>query len=126
MGTEYSSYTEFYLNELFPSAIMFGMSSKEFWEDEPQLYWSYRTFYLKKLQLEAENSNYICWLQGNYNCIAVSVALNNAFSKQKAEYPKSPIGTEKKMPKTELSKKLEKIKDNDIRQQVEYNYWARL
>lgn len=102
------------------------MSSKEFWEDEPQLYWSYRTFYLEKAKVDTGNINYTCWLQGSYVCAAVSVALNNAFSKKKAEYPNKPFGEDKKMPKTELQKKMEKEKDKDLRQQMEFNFWARL
>ena len=105
---------------------MFGMSSQEFWEDDPQLYWSYRTFYLKKLEEEAETTNYVAWLNGSYNCLAVSIALNNGFNKQKAEYPTKPFGREEKLPKTELQKKLEQEKDKDVRQQIEFNYWARL
>jgi len=111
---------------LFPSAIMFGMSSKEFWEDDPQLYWSYRTFYLKEMQQKAEIYNYEGWLYGNYTHLAVSVALNNAFSKNKAKYPDKPFGLGQNKGKTKLQKQLEQEKDNDIRQQMEYNYWARL
>lgn len=105
---------------------MFGMSSTEFWEEDPQLYWSYRTFYLKNIENQAEQLNYQSWLNGSYNCLAVSVALNNGFSKKKIEYPNKPMGTKQKQPKTELQKKLEKEPDRDIRQQIEYNYWARL
>ena len=106
---------------------MFGMSSKEFWEDDPQLYWSYRTFYLKKLQAETEMINYKGWLYGSYDFLAVSIALNNAFSKQKMEYPEKPFDLKnKKQEKTELQKQMEKETDKDIRQQIEYNYWARL
>ena len=109
---------------LFPSAIMFGMSSKEFWEDDPQLYWSYRTFYLKNMQQQADIYNYEGWLYGNYTHLAVSVALNNAFSKNKAKYPDKPFGMD--IQKSELQKELEKEPDSDIRQQKEFNYWARL
>ena len=111
---------------LFPSAIMFGMSSKEFWEEDPQLYWSYRTFYLKKMQLEAEELNYKSWLYGSYSHLAVSIALNNAFSKKKLKYPEKPYGLKDNKAKTELQEKLEKEPNKDIRQQIEYNYWARL
>lgn len=105
---------------------MFGMSSKEFWEDDPQLYWSYRTFYLKKLEVDADIMNYECWLEGNYVHVATSVAINNAFSKKKAEYLKEPIKKQKNKIKTEIQKELEKETDKDIRQQKEFNYWARL
>ena len=66
---------------------MFGMSSTEFWEDDPQLYWAYRTFYLKKREVEIETLKYDAWLKGSMDYMAVSTALNNAFSKQKASYP---------------------------------------
>ena len=105
---------------------MFGMSDKEFWEDDPQLYWSYRTFYMKKLREEARTIDYKCWLSGNYTYLAVSIALNNSFSKNKVEYPKEPFGVKNNNAKSELEEKLKNEKDKDIRQQIEYNYWARL
>lgn len=70
--------------------------------------------------------NYECWLNGSYTFLAVSVALNNSFSKKKMEYPDKPYDMKKNKTKTELQKKLEKETDKDIRQQIEYNYWARL
>lgn len=70
---------------------MFGMSSEEFWEEDPQLYWAYRTFYLKKLENEQkqkqEEIKYSCWLNGKMNCIAHTIALNNAFSHDVKYYP---------------------------------------
>ena len=114
------------MNELFPSAIMFGMSSKEFWEEDTQLYWAYRTFYLQKTKTDTELMNYEAWLFGNYTCMAVSVALNNAFSKKKTEYPDKPFGMEKEKAKNKLQKELEQIKDKNVRQQTEFNFWARL
>lgn len=123
---KYSSYTELYLNELFPSAIMFGMSSKEFWEDDPQLYWAYRISFLKTKEIEGEELNYKCWLEGSYTFLATSIALNNAFAKKKLEFPKEPYGKGNKKEKTKLQLELEKEKDKNIRQQMEYNYWARL
>ena len=59
------------------------MSVREFWEEEPNLFWAYRfSFYNKKKQ-EQEISNFQAWLQGAYIYEAVSVALNNGFSKTK-------------------------------------------
>ena len=111
---------------LFPSAIMFGMSSKEFWEDDPQLYWSYRTFYLKKMQQDSDLLYYESWLYGSYTHLAVFLALNNAFSKKKEKYPEKPFRLDINKEKTELEEKLKKEPDKDIRQQMEFNYWARL
>ena len=59
------------------------MTDKEFWEDDPQLYWSYLILYKKKMEFENEQLRYSCWLQGKMNCIAYSVAMANAFGKNK-------------------------------------------
>lgn len=107
---------------------MFGMSSKEFWEDDPQLYWSYRTFFYKKLELDNEKTNFESWLNGSYVFLGVSIALHNAFSKQKLEYPDKPFNKKKDLSKalSKTQKEIAKIKDKDVRNQMEYNYWARL
>ena len=42
------------------------MSAKEFWEDDPQLFVSYRTFFINKQKRKNEELNYACWLQGLY------------------------------------------------------------
>lgn len=123
------------MNELFPSAIMFGMSSIEFWEDEPQLYWAYRFSYIKKLemeqQLETEKMQRSCWLQGAMNKVAYEVALNNAFSKNKVEYPSyenmfKEVKYKNSKVYKDLEKKLENVDEPNIRQQIEFNYWARI
>lgn len=119
---KYNSYTDFYLQELFPSAIMFGMSSEDFWENDPKLYWAYRTFYLKQKEIEIEQLRYNAWLQGSMNYMGVSMALNNAFSKQKLKYPSYD-----ELTKEVDSKKEEKLSQKDINEiaQEQFNYWAR-
>lgn len=115
---------------------MFGMSSKEFWEDEPQLYWAYRISFEKKIEYEQkekiEKLKLECWLQGKTNEIAVSVALNNAFAKKKATYPtfaefdkNFQLGNNKHN-KTELAKELEGKTDKDEIGAIAFNYWARI
>lgn len=113
---------------------MFGMSSKEFWEEEPQLYWAYRFSYEKRLDFESkadiEKTRFACWLQGKTNEIAYSVALGNAFGKQ-AHYPTfeelfRSTETNINPVKAELTKKLEGITDKDERARLEFEYWARL
>lgn len=76
-------------------AITYGMSVKEFWEDNPDLFWAYRFSYFNKLKIEQEIFNNNAWLQGAYFHEAVSVALCNAFSKSKVEYSKQPYGLNK-------------------------------
>ena len=42
------------------------MTSEEFWEDDPQLFVSYRTSFVNKKQREMKELDYKCWLQGLY------------------------------------------------------------
>lgn len=83
---------------------MFGMSSKEFWEDDPQLYWAYQTFYLKQKEYEFERDNQYMWLQGMYIYEGVSVALNNMFQKTKRSYAEEPYDLKSKTTKEEKTK----------------------
>lgn len=78
-------------------AITYGMSVKEFWEDNPDLFWAYRFSYYNKVKEQQDISNNNAWLQGAYFYEAISVALHNAFDKQKIEYSKQPYGFEKKV-----------------------------
>lgn len=66
------------------------MSVKEFWEDDPELFWAYRFSYIQKIKQDQEINNTNMWLQGAYIYEAVSVALSNAFSKTKSTYSKEP------------------------------------
>lgn len=66
------------------------MSVKEFWEDDPELFWAYRFSYIQKLKQNQEIINTNMWLQGAYIYEAISVALSNAFSKTKSTYAKEP------------------------------------
>lgn len=103
---------------------MFGMSSEEFWEYDPQLYWAYRTFYLKKIEQERERDNQYMWLQGMYIYDAFSTALNNAFSTQSKDYAKKPYslnGEENKIDGIELTKEEQEQRVSDLN-----NSWSRL
>ena len=92
---------------------MFGMSSKEFWEDDPQLYWAYRTFYFKQREVDAEDRRYNSWLLGSINMMATSIAINNNFSKQKKDYPRyedmfsKNEETQEKLTKKDINKKVQ-------------------
>ena len=113
---------------------MFGMSSTEFWEEEPQLYWAYRFSYEQKIEFqqkkEMEQLKFASWLQGKTNELAVSISLNNAFSKNHKDFPSynELFNVEKNSSelKQELERRLAGITDKDERGNVEYNYWARL
>ncbi len=96
-------------------AITYGMSIKEFWEDEPDLFWAYRFSYYERVETEQKNANTIAWLQGAYFYEAISIALSNSFggkNSQKLEYSKQPYNLE---PPKEIT---EEEKQEIIKQQV--------
>ena len=78
-------------------AITYGMSVKEFWDDNPDLFWAYRFSYYEKMKNENEIFNQNAWVQGAYIYEAVQVAINNSFGKHKLEYSKYPYGTPEKI-----------------------------
>lgn len=93
------------------------MTSKEFWEDDPMLFWSYRISYIQRKQTEQKIQNHMMWLQGAYFYDAVSKAIGNSFSKNaKYKYLEKPfdITGENQLEKAELQYK--------TTQQT--NYWA--
>ena len=97
------------------------MSSTDFWEGDPQLYWAYRTFYLKQKEIEAEQIRYNAWLLGNMQSVAVSISLSNAFGKgKKNEFPSYEELFDNAPKKEKLSPK--EAKDQVIN---DFNYWAR-
>ena len=66
---------------------MYGMSYDEYWYAETWRAVPYREAH----RLRIEEKNQQLWMQGLYIYNAVSVALNNAFSKQKQKYIQEPI-----------------------------------
>lgn len=58
------------------------MPLQEFWNDNPDLLWVYRSSYLERIEREAkmqkEIINYQAWLQGVYNLRAIASVFGNA------------------------------------------------
>ncbi len=78
----------------FISAIQSGMSYKEFWEEDPEIFWAYRFFYYSKQKEEAERINFSAWLNGLYVYNAVAISLHNSFRDKKdnvENYLEKPI-----------------------------------
>ena len=80
---------------MLPSAIEYGMSIKDFWEEDPELFWAYRFSYINKIERDSEINNYNAWLQGMYFFEGVTIALANSFGKANYKYPSEPYGFEK-------------------------------
>lgn len=94
-------------------AITYGMSVKEFWEDNPDLFWAYRFSYYTKMKSDQEALNFQLWLQGAYFHEAVSVALANSFGKgKKISYTTKPYNLTKEDEEKEIA---EKSKELEIR-----------
>lgn len=75
---------------MLPLAISYGMTSKEFWEDEPRLYDAYRISFEEKQKAQDEYA----WLIGYYVYVGVNVNLYNMFKKSgepTREYLKQPL-----------------------------------
>lgn len=93
------------------------MTVKEFWEDDPMLFWSYRISYMQRKQTEQKIQNQMMWVQGAYIFDAVTKAIANSFSKNsKYTYLEKPFDlfNEKQIEKAELQKKVT----------VQNNYWT--
>lgn len=81
---------------MLPSAIEYGMSIKDFWENDPELFWAYRFSYINKIKQQQELNNYNAWLQGMYFFEGISISLANSFGKANLKYPSEPYGYEEK------------------------------
>ena len=86
------------------------MSVKEFWEDNPDLFWAYRFSYYTNKKLEQQEMNFQLWLQGAYFHEAVAVALSNSFGKgKKISYTQKPYVLDKEEEERELQREREKL-----------------
>ena len=99
-------------------AITYGMSVKEFWEDNPDLFWAYRFSYYSKMKSDEQAMNFQLWLQGAYFHEAVSVALANSFGKgKKISYTEKPYNLTKEDEERELKEKQKKL-ETQIRNRI--------
>ena len=100
--------------DLLALAIEYGMTPKEFWEDDIQLLYVYQKAYINRLHKQTH-------LQGLYNELAFGVVVGRAFSKKnskKMQYPKedvyNPFKQENK--KIEQKSKPQEMSINDMYQ----------
>ena len=91
-------------------AITYGMSVKEFWEDNPDLFWAYRFSYYTNQKYEQEVVNFQSWLQGAYFFEAISVALANSFGKgKKISYTQKPYCLTKEDEERDIQEQKDKL-----------------
>lgn len=84
------------------------MTAKEFWEDDPSLFWSYRISYINRKKTEQQIQNQMMWIQGAYFFDAVSKAIANSFSKKgNYKYLEKPFDFDKEeIPKEKVQEKI--------------------
>ena len=95
------------------------MSTREFWNEEPELLWAYRKSYMDNLKAQNEIENYKAWLNGLYFYDAISTALYNNFARKEtqpiAKYTEQPYDFNKK-PKSK--EEIEKEKRLKVEEQI--------
>lgn len=114
------SMKDYFMEYLFPDAILYGMSYDEFWNKDPQLFYSYRFSFIEKQRLKRMEDNFNAWLCGFYNVDAFSTTLYNAFrkeSKKPKNYMLKPIDFE------EMEKPIE---EEETQQKTIHNKWGTL
>ena len=67
-------------------AIIYGMTVKEFWKDNPDIFWAYRFSYYERLKEKQELFNQNAWFQGAYFYEGISIAIGNSFGKSHEKY----------------------------------------
>ena len=99
------------------------MSAEEFWKDDPQLFVSYRTYFINKEKREYEKEDYKSWLRGLYIhdgngklMLSLKQFINNKIAKNKDN---QKIDTYPKKPYMELEKE---NSANQIKQQKANKY----
>lgn len=76
-----------YYYDLLSLAIEYGMTPKQFWEEDIELFYCYQNAYLNRIHTQ-------CHTQGLYNSIALGVVLGNMLKKKGTkdiEYPKENL-----------------------------------
>ena len=60
-------------------ALQSGMTYKEFWEEDPEMFWAYCFYFYKKQRIDLDDANFKAWLNGLYVYNAVATSLANSF-----------------------------------------------
>lgn len=113
---------------MLTQAIMIGMTPKQFWHDEPSLFFNYLDAYERKnkekYEAEINKMNVYAWLQGIYTCAALRA---NPVMGRGKKYPDKPIELNKPQPES-----LSEEQEMDMRtktamvQMMEFEKYAKL
>ena len=118
VGLETTDEKQFSLTELFniqfTYALMYGMKPDDYWHGEAELFWAYRTSFLKKQEVEFERENALLWLGGIYQRQALYDWWTHSHdTKGKVDYFEKPINHSKEKEKELELKEEEKKLQNE-------------
>lgn len=90
-----------YFHELFAYFLSIGMSSHEYWEEEPELV----NDYIKAETIRQTKLNNQLWLQGIYNRLAIGSCLSKS-----VKYPEQPMPLTEAEKESKKNQRVEKLK----------------
>lgn len=76
-----------YFELVCPYYMLYGMTYNQFWHGNPWMARHYKEMH----NLQRREKNEEMWINGMYQLSALSVALNNAFNKNKIKYIEKPF-----------------------------------
>lgn len=82
---------DYYNDILLPQALIYGMTPKEFWDEDPALMWSYHIAYINKVEIDKHNANFNAWLLGSYICSAINATVGNMLGGKGITYISEPV-----------------------------------
>lgn len=85
---------------MFKYALIYGMSSQEFWFGNPQDYFVYQDAFAEKMKQKHDEYDVVAWLNGRYNLEAFAQVMSDAFKKKgsshKKIFPEQPYSVKDK------------------------------
>lgn len=96
---------------MFKHALIYGMTSHEFWFENPQDYFVYQDAFAEKEKKRHSETDIIAWQYSRYNYLAFSQVIYDGFcSKTKRTiFPKQPISLQEENKNESLLAKFERI-----------------
>ena len=87
-------------DKMFKYALIYGMTSQEFWFGNPQDYFVYQDAFAEKIKQKHDEYDIVAWLNGRYNLEAFSQVMSDSFKKKGASrkkiFPEQPYSVKDK------------------------------
>lgn len=94
------------------------MTYKEFWEEDPDIFWAYHFYFYRKQEIDTERINFTAWLNGLYIYNAVSTAVSNSFRAKGSkanDYIGQPIDLQLNKKQETKKKTQDELSDLDLK-----------